>query len=107
MARQPLRRTIIDALRKVNPTITVDRAFLSAKIMMELIKGLLAVCKQTVPNDRDAVAVEFKKMMRLHLVGGIALAASANGKVKMEEFKKEFGHQLAWLPWQRPALSSA
>lgn len=67
-ARQPLRRTIVDALQKVVPTITVDRAFLSAQIMVELIKGLLAVCKQTAPKDRDAVAVEFKKMMRLHLL---------------------------------------
>ena len=35
---------------------------------------------------------------------GIALAASANGKIKMGEFNKEFGHKLAWLPWQRPGF---
>src|SRR6267154_1295789 len=40
----------------------------------------------------------------LHPDWGIALAASANGKIKMEEFNREFGHKLAWLPWQRPGF---
>jgi rhamnose utilization protein RhaD (predicted bifunctional aldolase and dehydrogenase)/NAD(P)-dependent dehydrogenase (short-subunit alcohol dehydrogenase family) len=40
----------------------------------------------------------------LHPDWGIALAASANGKIKMEEFNKEFDHKLAWLPWQRPGF---
>ncbi len=40
----------------------------------------------------------------LHPDWAIALAASANGKRKMEEFNTEFGHKLAWLPWQRPGF---
>jgi len=40
----------------------------------------------------------------LHPDWGIALAASANGKQKMGEFNREFGHRLAWLPWQRPGF---
>jgi rhamnose utilization protein RhaD (predicted bifunctional aldolase and dehydrogenase)/NAD(P)-dependent dehydrogenase (short-subunit alcohol dehydrogenase family) len=40
----------------------------------------------------------------LHPDWGIALAASANGKIKMEEFNVEFDHKLAWLPWQRPGF---
>ena len=43
----------------------------------------------------------------LHPDWGIALAASANGKAKMEEFNKEFGHTLVWLPWQRPGFELA
>jgi rhamnose utilization protein RhaD (predicted bifunctional aldolase and dehydrogenase)/NAD(P)-dependent dehydrogenase (short-subunit alcohol dehydrogenase family) len=43
----------------------------------------------------------------LHPDWGIALAASANGKLKMEEFNKEFGHELVWLPWQRPGFELA
>src|SRR6185503_7969160 len=43
----------------------------------------------------------------LHPDWGIALAASANGKQKMEEFNKEFGHKLVWLPWQRPGFELA
>jgi rhamnose utilization protein RhaD (predicted bifunctional aldolase and dehydrogenase)/NAD(P)-dependent dehydrogenase (short-subunit alcohol dehydrogenase family) len=40
----------------------------------------------------------------LHPDWGIALAASANGKAKMEEFNREFNHALVWVPWQRPGF---
>ncbi|MGB7265989.1 MAG: bifunctional rhamnulose-1-phosphate aldolase/short-chain dehydrogenase [Terracidiphilus sp.] len=46
----------------------------------------------------------FKHVDHLHPDWGIALAASANGKEKMEEFNREFGHRLVWLPWQRPGF---
>lgn len=46
----------------------------------------------------------FRHVDHLHPDWGIALAASANGKQKMEEFNREFGHHLAWLPWQRPGF---
>ena len=46
----------------------------------------------------------FAHVDHLHPDWGIALAASANGKIKMQEFNKEFGHKLAWLPWQRPGF---
>ena len=46
----------------------------------------------------------FPHVDHLHPDWGIALAASANGKIKMEEFNKEFGHKLVWLPWQRPGF---
>ena len=46
----------------------------------------------------------FPHVDHLHPDWGIALAASANGKVKMEEFNREFGHALVWIPWQRPGF---
>ena len=46
----------------------------------------------------------FPHVDHLHPDWGIALAASSNGKQKMEEFNTEFGHNLAWLPWQRPGF---
>jgi rhamnose utilization protein RhaD (predicted bifunctional aldolase and dehydrogenase)/NAD(P)-dependent dehydrogenase (short-subunit alcohol dehydrogenase family) len=46
----------------------------------------------------------FPHVDHLHPDWGIALAASANGKTRMEEFNAEFGHQLVWLPWQRPGF---
>ena len=46
----------------------------------------------------------FPHVDHLHPDWGIALAASANGKIKMEEFNVEFGHKLGWLPWQRPGF---
>ena len=49
----------------------------------------------------------FPHVDHLHPDWGIALAASANGKVKMEEFNREFGHRLVWVPWQRPGFELA
>lgn len=46
----------------------------------------------------------FAHVDHLHPDWGIALAASANGRSKMDEFNQEFGHTLAWLPWQRPGF---
>jgi rhamnose utilization protein RhaD (predicted bifunctional aldolase and dehydrogenase)/NAD(P)-dependent dehydrogenase (short-subunit alcohol dehydrogenase family) len=46
----------------------------------------------------------FPHVDHLHPDWGIALAASANGKEKMQEFNLEFKHKLAWLPWQRPGF---
>ncbi len=43
----------------------------------------------------------------LHPDWGIALAASANGGEKMEEFNRRFGHRLIWVPWQRPGFELA
>src|SRR5579859_4816646 len=49
----------------------------------------------------------FPHVDHLHPDWGIALAASANGKEKMDEFNREFGHSLVWLPWQRPGFELA
>lgn len=49
----------------------------------------------------------FPHVDHLHPDWGIALAAAGNGKAKMEEFNREFGHALVWLPWQRPGFELA
>jgi rhamnose utilization protein RhaD (predicted bifunctional aldolase and dehydrogenase) len=46
----------------------------------------------------------FLHVDHLHPDWGIALAASANGKSKMDEFNREFGHSLVWMPWLRPGF---
>ena len=43
----------------------------------------------------------------LHPDWAIALAASANGKAKLEEFNRRFARNLIWLPWQRPGFELA
>jgi rhamnose utilization protein RhaD (predicted bifunctional aldolase and dehydrogenase)/NAD(P)-dependent dehydrogenase (short-subunit alcohol dehydrogenase family) len=40
----------------------------------------------------------------LHPDWAIALAASANGQAKLEEFNQTYGRRIAWLPWQRPGF---
>jgi rhamnose utilization protein RhaD (predicted bifunctional aldolase and dehydrogenase)/NAD(P)-dependent dehydrogenase (short-subunit alcohol dehydrogenase family) len=49
----------------------------------------------------------FDHVDHLHPDWAIALAASANGKRKLDEFNKDFGRKLAWVPWQRPGFELA
>ena len=49
----------------------------------------------------------FAHVDHLHPDWGIALAAAANGRERMEEFNRRFGHHLAWVPWQRPGFELA
>jgi rhamnose utilization protein RhaD (predicted bifunctional aldolase and dehydrogenase)/NAD(P)-dependent dehydrogenase (short-subunit alcohol dehydrogenase family) len=49
----------------------------------------------------------FAHVDHLHPDWAIAIAASSNGKQKMEEFNKKFGRNVAWLPWQRPGFELA
>ncbi len=43
----------------------------------------------------------------LHPDWAIALAASANGREKVDEFNRRFGRQIVWVPWQRPGFELA
>ena len=49
----------------------------------------------------------FDHVDHLHPDWAIALAASANGKRKLEEFNKEFDRTIVWVPWQRPGFELA
>jgi rhamnose utilization protein RhaD (predicted bifunctional aldolase and dehydrogenase)/NAD(P)-dependent dehydrogenase (short-subunit alcohol dehydrogenase family) len=49
----------------------------------------------------------FEHVDHLHPDWGIALAAAANGREKMEEFNVRYGHKLVWVPWQRPGFELA
>ncbi|MGB6472541.1 MAG: bifunctional rhamnulose-1-phosphate aldolase/short-chain dehydrogenase [Candidatus Sulfotelmatobacter sp.] len=49
----------------------------------------------------------FSHVDHLHPDWAIALAASANGKRKLEEFNKEFDRKIVWVPWQRPGFELA
>jgi rhamnose utilization protein RhaD (predicted bifunctional aldolase and dehydrogenase)/NAD(P)-dependent dehydrogenase (short-subunit alcohol dehydrogenase family) len=49
----------------------------------------------------------FPHVDHLHPDWAIALAASANGKRKLEEFNKEYSRKIVWVPWQRPGFELA
>jgi len=49
----------------------------------------------------------FPHVDHLHPDWAIALAASANGKRKLEEFNKRFGRKIVWVAWQRPGFELA
>ncbi len=49
----------------------------------------------------------FSHVDHLHPDWAISLAASANGKRKLEEFNQEFDRKIVWVPWQRPGFELA
>jgi rhamnose utilization protein RhaD (predicted bifunctional aldolase and dehydrogenase) len=49
----------------------------------------------------------FPHVDHLHPDWAIALAASANGAAKLEEFNRTYGRNIAWVPWQRPGFELA
>src|SRR3984957_12048246 len=89
--------------------LALERAYRGVDLEDEMVE-MYPLC--TFGNNPVAASIDtplhgflpFPHVDHLHPDWGIALAASANGKIKMEEFNKEFGHKLAWLPWQRPGF---
>ena len=49
----------------------------------------------------------FPHVDHLHPDWAIALAASANGKRKLDQFNQEYGRRIVWVPWQRPGFELA
>src|SRR5215469_16522626 len=49
----------------------------------------------------------FLHVDHLHPDWAIALAASANGRRKLDEFNREFDRNIVWVPWQRPGFELA
>jgi rhamnose utilization protein RhaD (predicted bifunctional aldolase and dehydrogenase)/NAD(P)-dependent dehydrogenase (short-subunit alcohol dehydrogenase family) len=89
--------------------LALEKAYRGVDVEDEMV-DMYPLC--TFGNNPVAASIDtplhgflpFPHVDHLHPDWGIALAASANGKIKMEEFNKEFGHKLAWLPWQRPGF---
>jgi len=49
----------------------------------------------------------FDHVDHLHPDWAIALAASANGAEKLQEFNARYGRHIVWVPWQRPGFELA
>ena len=89
--------------------LALEKAYCGVDLEDEMV-DMYPLC--TFGNNPVAASIDtplhgflpFPHVDHLHPDWGIALAASANGKIKMDEFNKEFGHKLAWLPWQRPGF---
>ena len=71
---------------------------------------LSAFGENRVPASIDTplhAFLPFPHVDHLHPDWAIALAASANGKRKLEQFNQEFGRKIVWVPWQRPGFELA
>ena len=89
--------------------LALEKAYRGVALEDEMV-DMYPLC--TFGNNPVAASIDtplhgflpFPNVDHLHPDWGIALAASSNGKIKMNEFNTEFGHTLAWLPWQRPGF---
>jgi rhamnose utilization protein RhaD (predicted bifunctional aldolase and dehydrogenase)/NAD(P)-dependent dehydrogenase (short-subunit alcohol dehydrogenase family) len=92
--------------------LALERSYKGAEAEDDIVE-MYPLC--TFRNNPVAASIDtplhgflpFPHVDHLHPDWGIALAASANGKTKMEEFNREFNHSLIWLPWQRPGFELA
>jgi rhamnose utilization protein RhaD (predicted bifunctional aldolase and dehydrogenase)/NAD(P)-dependent dehydrogenase (short-subunit alcohol dehydrogenase family) len=92
--------------------LALERSYKGADTEDEMVAlyPLCAFRNNTVAASIDTPLhgfLPFRHVDHLHPDWGIALAAAANGKAKMEEFNREFGHTLVWVPWQRPGFELA
>jgi len=67
-ARRPLRQTVVNALRRMNSALPEETAFVRAEVIVQLIKGLLTLYREGSPRDRDDLAGEYKKVIRLYVM---------------------------------------
>jgi rhamnose utilization protein RhaD (predicted bifunctional aldolase and dehydrogenase)/NAD(P)-dependent dehydrogenase (short-subunit alcohol dehydrogenase family) len=51
--------------------------------------------------------IPYDHVDHLHPDWAIAIAASANGRRKLDEFNREFERKIVWVPWQRPGFELA
>ncbi len=92
--------------------LSLERSYKGPETEDEMV-AMYPLC--TFRNNPVAASIDtplhgflpFPHVDHLHPDWGIALAASANGKTRMEEFNRQFGHSLIWLPWQRPGFELA
>jgi rhamnose utilization protein RhaD (predicted bifunctional aldolase and dehydrogenase)/NAD(P)-dependent dehydrogenase (short-subunit alcohol dehydrogenase family) len=90
----------------------LERVYRGVEFEDEIV-DLYPLCyfgKNTVAASIDTPLhgfLPFRHIDHLHPDWGIALAASANGREKLEEFNRLFDHQLVWVPWQRPGFELA
>src|SRR4249920_3403831 len=75
--------------------------------------GLYPLC--AAGGNRVAASIDtplhallpFAHVDHLHPDSAIALAASANGERKLEEFNARYARHLVWIPWKRPGFELA
>jgi rhamnose utilization protein RhaD (predicted bifunctional aldolase and dehydrogenase) len=94
----------------MDKVLALTRLYRGVELEDEIV-GMYPLC--TFGNNPVAASIDtalhaflpFPHVDHLHPDWGIALAASANGKEKMDQFNEQFGHKLVWIPWQRRVLN--
>lgn len=71
-ARKALRMTFANAFRAKNPKLSSERAFLSANVALQIVKGLTALYAGASAKEKVQIEAEFKKIMTLYLATVLA-----------------------------------
>jgi AcrR family transcriptional regulator len=66
-ARKNLREALARAFRSRKPSLSHDRAYLMASVVLETMKGLLAGAGSATSKEQQALTVEFTTMLSLYL----------------------------------------
>ena len=93
----------------LDKVLALARIYRGVELEDEMV-GMYPLC--TFGNNPVAASIDtalhaflpFPHVDHLHPDWEIALAASANGKEKMDEFNHQFGHKLVWIPWATSRL---
>jgi rhamnose utilization protein RhaD (predicted bifunctional aldolase and dehydrogenase) len=96
----------------LDKVLALDRKYRGVSAEDEMV-GMYPLC--AFGNNSVAASIDTplhgflpaQHIDHLHPDWGIALAAAANGREKMEEFNHKYSHKLIWLPWQRPGFELA
>jgi rhamnose utilization protein RhaD (predicted bifunctional aldolase and dehydrogenase)/NAD(P)-dependent dehydrogenase (short-subunit alcohol dehydrogenase family) len=96
----------------LDKVLSLAKSYKGVELEDEIV-GMYPLC--TFQNNPTAASIDTPlhgflpapHVDHLHPDWAIALAASANGKQKMEEFNERFGHKMVWVPWQRPGFELA
>jgi AcrR family transcriptional regulator len=66
-ARKALRVTMANALRKKNPSLTAERAWLKANVAIQIVKGMVALYQESEARSRPGITEEFRSVLTAYL----------------------------------------
>jgi AcrR family transcriptional regulator len=66
-ARKALRVAVADAFRAKDPSLSNERALLTANIALQMIKGMTTLYAEAGPREKPLVVAEYKKALTLYL----------------------------------------
>lgn len=62
-ARKALRTTIADAFREKNPSLSPERALLTANVVVQIVKGMMSLYMESEKSAQEPVIEEFRKVI--------------------------------------------
>ena len=80
-AKKALSAKIANAFRAKNPSLSDEQSILAAKVVLQMVKGLMTLYAEAEPRGKDLVVDEFKKVLTSYL-GLILYQREAGARAK-------------------------